>query len=264
LYHAAKAGQLELVQQLLCKDAWRDKPWSCGDKYLGKHFCKHGMGRNFQTLLFTGHPFAAAASQGHTEVCRLLLRQGIHRDVVHVALCRAAAGGHLAVVQLLIEVLQRRHKDNNGPDPGAVLASVVIKCPLLFKDLYGDAVPYPTCLVAAAAGGNPAIVQLLLDLGVPFNQHWEQAIAEATRRGHSEVVNLLISKAPPGYRDCAQTGHAEMGAPAPQQGTPWTAEEGRWQGWDAETAGSRAGADRFWQQFMQIHSHVQDRRRQLQ
>jgi ankyrin repeat protein len=54
-----------------------------------------------------------------------------------------------------------------------------------------------SCLVAAAVGGDPAILELLLDYGAPPDQHWEQAVTQAARRGHSQVVRLLLSISPP-------------------------------------------------------------------
>jgi hypothetical protein len=38
----------------------------------------------------------------------------------------------------------------------------------------------------------------LIDLDIPLGHHWEQAVAEATSRGHSEIVSMLISRIPPG------------------------------------------------------------------
>jgi hypothetical protein len=85
-------------------------------------------------------------------------------------------------------------------------------------------------MVAAAAGGNPAIVQLLLDLGVSFGQHWEQALAEATNRGHSEMVSLLISNAPPDRGGGAATavggsGQGDMADPPDCNHLAGTAEQ---------------------------------------
>jgi ankyrin repeat protein len=54
-----------------------------------------------------------------------------------------------------------------------------------------------SCLVAAAVGGDPAILELLLDHGAPPDQHWEQALAEAALQGHMEVVHILMRIAPP-------------------------------------------------------------------
>jgi ankyrin repeat protein len=203
LYHAAKAGQVELVQQLLDKGAWKDYPWSYPLPNAMVNYLERVMApgdlKIFWALLRTGNPLAAAASKGHTDVCTLLLKKRVHTPVVHQALCRAAAGGHLAVVRLMAEENHQFASDAfPGHVPGAFLGSKVMPSSSFVADVNEEALPYPTCLVAAAAGGNPAIVQLLLDLGVSFGQHWEQALAEATSRGHSEMVRLLLSKAPPG------------------------------------------------------------------
>jgi hypothetical protein len=41
------------------------------------------------------------------------------------------------------------------------------------------------------------MLQFLLDHGAPPDQHWEEAVAEAARRGHMEAVRFLMSISPP-------------------------------------------------------------------
>jgi hypothetical protein len=212
LYYAAKAGQVELVQQLLDKGAWMDS-WSYPVTNEILNLYTSGRGSRglsiFRDIVCRSHPLIAPASNGHAGVCKLLLGKHLHPDVVYLSLCGAATGGHLSVAELMLKELQRQVADGELPVHalGALLASECLP--------YSADLPYPTCMVAAAAGGNPAIAQLLLDLGVSFGQHWEQALAEATSRGHSEVVGLLLSKAPPGFGDRdsipASTGELSTG-----------------------------------------------------
>jgi hypothetical protein len=170
LCHASKAGQLQLVRQLLGKGAWKEVPWSRALDRLTVVIYISGLmpgfdGVTFSKLVGKGHPLIAAADNGHTDVCKLLLEKCVHPDVVHQALCRAAAGGHILVVQSMVQELQQRYTAGVGPYPGTFLSSEIASHPWQGPDLYDHHFPYPTCVVAAAAGGSSAILQLLLDQG---------------------------------------------------------------------------------------------------
>jgi hypothetical protein len=128
LQHAAADGQLELVKSLLDKGAELEVPprQDMGDlspeTYM--RYVSHGFipdpyqHRSYRTT--TGmaaartqahsggqptpdHALVLAARNGHVDVCRLLLQQ--RQITVHIlrrALCAAAAGGYLEVMQLLV------------------------------------------------------------------------------------------------------------------------------------------------------------------
>ncbi|KAH7268752.1 hypothetical protein B0J15DRAFT_441888 [Fusarium solani] len=116
----------------------------------------------------------AASSGGHLEVVQLLLDEGA---VVNAqggqygnALQAASSGGYLEVVQLLL-------------DKGADVNTQ--------GGLYGNA------LQAASSGGHLEVVQLLLDEGADINAQGGQygnALQAASEEDHLEVVRLLHQK----------------------------------------------------------------------
>jgi hypothetical protein len=54
------------------------------------------------------HPLIAAASNGHVDICSLLLQQAVSEQAVRNALRAAAAEGQMAAVQLLVKELKSR------------------------------------------------------------------------------------------------------------------------------------------------------------
>jgi ankyrin repeat protein len=85
----------------------------------------------------------------------------------------AARNGYLPVVQLLLDL---RADPLDSPDSP-------------WSDLEHDC-----CLVAAAAaGGNPQMVQLLLDRGATLHLEWDEALGGAAINGRVETARLLLT-----------------------------------------------------------------------
>jgi ankyrin repeat protein len=176
------------------------------------------------------HPLIAAAGAGHLDVCSLLLQpeerpvnaplwwEPVKNITIHIkhealraaaehgrlpvmrlivareptiskpglsesALCSAAKGSHLPVVQYLLD---------QGADPNnrqkTLWSSETSFLPNVSR-------VYNCPLVAAAAGGNPAVMQLLLDRGATVVDCWYESLTAAAGGGHLQAVHLLLSMA---------------------------------------------------------------------
>lgn len=155
-----------------------------------------------------------AAKKNHLDVVRLLLSRGADATAKtedgRTVLMMAAAKGNRAMVELLLE---------SGADPGA---RTKCKCRTLTAWYRGDeretlrpvlpeAKPRPfqmcesTTLMAAARGGNPDVVKLLLDKGADVNAKTAKgytALMAAAKEGKPDVVKLLLER---GADPAAQT-----------------------------------------------------------
>jgi ankyrin repeat protein len=220
LCEAASAGQLEMVQQLLEAGAWESTAWSepklvrecsCGstDWYSCEHWERWRNDEELAGLIEQGHPFLLAARSGHTDVCSLLFKQGIHVGVVHEAVCAAAAGGHLAVIQRLLQEgpagLSQLADVSNAMFEAAAGGHLDVAQFFLGQgaDLYsfrgtpwaGES-DFTSCLEAAAAGGCPELLQLLLnDYGMAVEPDWPKVLEAAVRSGNNEAVHVLLTAA---------------------------------------------------------------------
>ena len=101
---------------------------------------------------------------------RLLLEAGASVVWVDGALVKAARGGRIDIVQLLLEA----GADKNAYDPG-------------FPVLAGR-----TALAAAAEYGHLEIVRLLLEAGSCVEQSANEALVTARMRGYVDIVKLLL------------------------------------------------------------------------
>jgi ankyrin repeat protein len=142
-----------------------------------------------------------AASEGHTEVVRVLLDRGADPRVSALGgmtpLFLAAAGGHSEVAKLLVK--EGADPDARSPwNPVRVAASEgyveVVRALLeLGADPEGHNVPP---LMAAASGGHLAIMELLVKAGAKVNRvtldDFSSALTVAASRGQVEAVQWLI------------------------------------------------------------------------
>jgi ankyrin repeat protein len=130
--------------------------------------------RHFGTAIdagLYGTALQAASKGGHLEIVQLLLNHGadvnIRRGDSGTALQAASAIGYLEIVQLLL---------NHGAD----------------DNIQGEY--YGTALQAASARGHLEIVQLLLNHGADINiqgRGYGTALQAASVEGHLEIVRLL-------------------------------------------------------------------------
>jgi hypothetical protein len=136
-----------------------------------------GLGPNWERKMETAPtPLYYASMSGFTEVVRLLILEGKDADVntqqgrCGNALQVASAGGHSAVVELLLD---------RGADVNAQ------------GGYYGNA------LQAASAGGHLALVELLLGKGADINAQggcYGNALQAASEAGQLKILELLLSK----------------------------------------------------------------------
>jgi hypothetical protein len=88
----------------------------------------------------------------------------------------AAEQGHTDVVHFFLDQGADVHNDEDSPWSGET--------------------EYTSCLVAAAAGGNPQLLRLLLeDYGMALEPDWAEAMEAGVTRGHAEAVQGLLSAA---------------------------------------------------------------------
>ena len=119
-------------------------------------------------------PLLAAARNGHTDACRMLINAGVPLDCTnasgHTSLHVAAFGGHLSIVSLLLEL---------GADVNACDNT------------------HQTALTMATLKGATAIVKALLQVGANPNVATSKAnctpLHIAARDGHYDVLCLLAS-----------------------------------------------------------------------
>ncbi|KAF7968340.1 hypothetical protein HWV62_30929 [Athelia sp. TMB] len=120
-----------------------------------------------------GTALQAASSEGHLEICQLLLEHGADLNAsggeYGTALQAASSEGHLEICQLLLE-------------HGA--------------DLNASGGEYGTALQAASSKGHLEICQLLLEHGADLNASggkYGAALLAALDRGHRETFQLLLA-----------------------------------------------------------------------
>jgi ankyrin repeat protein len=232
LHRAAAAGKAGLVEKLLEQGAWVEQLWSqaeveleleCGCCYthLPSDQCPYGLA--LHTLQGKEHPLVAAAACNQSVVCSLLLKQSIHPKIARRAVYWAAAKGHLAALQVLVqEGPTGTSQPGVGMNPmfGAARRGhkhVVELFLALGADLYNapgtpwsGGACYASCLHEAVSGvGDLELVQLLLQHeGMSLERDWQQVLESAARRGDLRLVRLLI--------DCAHAVSSEQPLQQPQ------------------------------------------------
>ncbi|XP_071142171.1 uncharacterized protein [Mytilus edulis] len=150
LYTAAEDGDIETLK--LCLENGADIDYQAG---LG------------------GTALMYAASEGHLEICRLLIDRGCKIDITNfrgTALMYAAIGGHLEICRLLI-------------DRG---------CKIDITNRYGQ-----TALMKAARGGRLEICSLLIDRGCKIDiteSDGETALHIAAKRGYLQITRCLVEQ----------------------------------------------------------------------
>lgn len=167
LIEATKAGQLEVVQQLLEEE----------------HFSKDDLGQAFDE----------AAIAGHLPVVQQLLEKGeLSRANLNSALEKAAQAGHLPVVQQLrkeenISISGLSKSLSEAAKAGHLqIVQELLKDKILAVFELGKALEE-----AAKAGQLPVVQLLLLDKDRISVYHIGGALEEAAKAGHLAIVELL-------------------------------------------------------------------------
>jgi ankyrin repeat protein len=141
----------------------------------------------------------SAASQGHTEICRLLIGKGLSVNTVAksggTALMFAASGGHYNTTQLLLE---------SGADVNIVVQATpeyietVAKAIAEGKEEVEPHKDGVTALMLAAQNGHYSVVELLLSQSpVPVevlaqDEEGMSALIYAMKGSHLEIAILLL------------------------------------------------------------------------
>jgi ankyrin repeat protein len=179
---------------------------------------EHGYLNNQEVykVLSLSHPLLEAATHGRPDICSLFLSQKQFPPLfLHQALSAAAGAGHLAVVELLF----RTEPAVSTPDMGAdsILCQAAKSGSLqLVQFLLANGAdvnntpgtPWSkqgqselhaskcfTPVVAAAVGGSPAVLQLLVDRGAALESCWHEALSGAAGHGRLEATRLLLQLA---------------------------------------------------------------------
>ncbi|MCJ1464534.1 hypothetical protein MMC07_003147 [Pseudocyphellaria aurata] len=216
---AALSGFLTLLDYLLEHersnelekiDSWGFRPfyWACqnGDIYVVQRLVKAGADVNARRRDGNFTALGIAASNSHDEVVRYLLEQGAEVDVQDeefgTPLYIAAENGCLPIVRQLLE-----HRANVNLTGGlhrrplnvaAYFGHLEVVQLLLQKDVDVDPdedYRYGSALGAASRKGHHDIVRLLLGKGWKVNRKikiYGSALVAAATYGHSEVVQALL------------------------------------------------------------------------
>lgn len=188
LLTAAKYGQLEIVTLLLEMGA-------------DITYDPHPHGANHRAS-----PLRAAVRGGHLKVVRFLLEKGVHikptlpwgnlctHDTFGNVLTAVARGGNPEIVTLLVEMDTTTYP---SPEPLYIAAELGYLEPMsVFLERHASLTPkrcpkfWEELLSRAARGGDPKVMGLLLEFGVPSGHH--AALQIASHDGKPDIVALLL------------------------------------------------------------------------
>jgi hypothetical protein len=134
-------------------------------------------------LLFDADPAVSTPALGHQNV-----------------LCVAAACGNLEAAQFLLD--RGADANNRSGTPWAGKSAT--------PSSSNSRVGWFTCpVVAAAVGGNPAVLQLLVDRGAKLENCWHEALAQAAGEGHYKAVQWLLTEAVAMLSSCPWLGQEQ-------------------------------------------------------
>jgi len=136
-----------------------------------------------------------AAAKGHLAVVQYLLEQGVELHFENdFALRLAASNGHLALVEFLVE----RGANLHAQDEYALVQAAEGGHLEIVRYLVGRGADIHAengmALRLAATSGNLEVVEFLLGLGADLHVNEEEALKMALNRGHLEVVKTLVKR----------------------------------------------------------------------
>ncbi len=200
LVYAAKRGMASVVQKLIPLF----NPTPAGEQSLVlANAAKSGSIETVLALLPVTDPLAddskaleEAAKAGHAEVVRLLIPVSDPKARESSALSAAARGGHARIVKLLLPVSSSIICATQVFPAVAALGHIPVLKVLLKARLPDAGDTYTLGLDLAARNGHASVVDLLIPAieraGRPRGCG-SNAICEAAKAGHIDVVNRLIS-----------------------------------------------------------------------
>jgi ankyrin repeat protein len=205
---ACSLGNVSLLSMFLKEDA---VDVECNSNEGLRLACEYGRLRAVQELVAAGanvhalhdSPLCVAATGGHLAVVRWLLEleneQGERVEFPHIdhALHRAVAGGHVPVVELLLNAGADIHSEE---DYALRLAASPSKCSQASEDMLNLLIRRGAnvhvhddfALRWAAGKGHLPLVRVLLANGGNARAHNNHALFWASGNGHTPVVLLLI------------------------------------------------------------------------
>lgn len=145
---------------------------SIGDVSLVVYLLSIGAEIDFQNKATGDTPLLVAAKNGHTEVLKVLMKQGASKSIIdkngNDAISAAIGAGKIEVIPALIEAGFRLDTDKSNK-----------------------------LLVIAASLGDVKTVQKLLESGAPVNfqtNEGETALIASAKSGNAELVRFLITR----------------------------------------------------------------------
>jgi serine/threonine-protein phosphatase 6 regulatory ankyrin repeat subunit B len=223
LYYAADKGHEEMVAFLLSQGAqvditdengWTPLAIAASGGHVGvvKMLLQHMGGQGLDQADNQGRTaLYHAAREGHEEIVALLLSQGAHADMTDecgwTPFTRAASGGHLGVVKMLLQHMGGQGLDQADREGRTALFYAI-------EEGHAEVVGYVlsqgaqwnikdpqgrTPLIVAIKKGHVGVAKMLLqhmgEQGLDQTDSSRMtALHHASRQGHEEIVAFLLSQ----------------------------------------------------------------------
>lgn len=194
LHHAARYGCSGQVVEALVQAGADPNSWV------------HNAAAGFGDGRYADTPLVLAATDGHRDTVKALLRAGAEPDLMganrDTALLRAARNGHRAVIDILVTAGAKLDYTDQYGEPALILAATgghrdAIEA-LLSAGAKADAKGQggDTALIRAAANGHCDAIAALLRGGASIeatNHHGDTPLISAAARGHRKAIDVLLA-----------------------------------------------------------------------